>query len=55
MRFTTEQCEKEGCSNLPTFIVVDHAHGWMWVACTDCEATKAPREASVPLPPPPAE
>lgn len=56
MRYSPEQCEKEGCSELPTFIVVNHKHGWMWVACPTHEAEKSPEEASVLIPePPPAE
>lgn len=55
MRFTPKQCEKEGCSHLPTFIIVDHQHGWMWVACADHEAEKADHEQSCALPMPPVE
>lgn len=53
MRFSPTQCEKEGCDNKPTFIVINRRQGWMWVACADCEATKAAEELSVALPMPP--
>jgi hypothetical protein len=52
MRYSPEQCEKEGCAAVPTFIIVDRKRGWMWVACPDHEAEKSPEEASVPLPEP---
>jgi hypothetical protein len=53
MRFSSEQCEKEGCTEKPTFIVINYSRSWMWVACTDHEADKAAEELSVALPLPP--
>lgn len=55
MRYTPDQCEKEGCSHKPTFIVVNPLRGWMWVACADHEAEKTEEELSTALPafPPP--
>jgi hypothetical protein len=52
--FHPDQCEHEGCIQPPVFIVINFARGWIWVACTEHEATKLANEASVLLPQPPA-
>lgn len=49
------RCEKEGCQNDSTCVVISYLLGWGWFYCAEHEAEKTPDEVSVALPAPPAE